>query len=137
MKNFAFKFLYIITSIIMVLELGFAVKSNLFTNISDLPKGAFEKSVSSPLGNKTINIYIVKNNLGVAIRGEIATADDTRNIFWQTGTDRADVVWLDDETVIINEIPLNSDDTFGYDCRRGYSLFDDGALAQNTTNFDK
>lgn len=137
MKNLGFKLLYIITLIIMALELGFAVKENLFTDIAELPTGVLERSISSPLGHKTLNIYLVKNNLGVAVRGEIATANSAHNIFWQTGIDSVDVVWLDDETVVINEIPLNANDTFGYDCRRGYSLFDDGALAQNFTKIDK
>lgn len=136
MKNIFLKLLYLITAIVMVINMGFAVKENLFTDISDLPTGVLKSATESPLGHKTMNIYVIKNNLGVAVRGEIVTADGSHNIFWQTGIDDVEARWLDESTVVINEIPINSDDTFGYDCRRGYSLFDDGSLEQNFTNFN-
>ena len=136
MKNLGFKILYAVTAIVVVAELCFAVKGSLFTDISKLPTGTPVSSSTSPSGEKTMNIYLVKNNLGVAIRGEIETNNTKHNIFWQTGIDEVEAVWLNDDTVVINEIPLNADDTFGYDCRRGYSLFDDGALEQNFTNFN-
>ncbi len=137
MRNIGFKILYLITAIIIVAELCFAVTGELFTDISKLPTGTFlsESSSVSPTGDKALNIYVVQNNLGVAIRGEIATEQGAHNIFWQTGIDSVETVWLDDNTVLINEIPLNANDTFGYDCRRGYSLFDEGSLEQNFTNF--
>ncbi len=135
MKNIGFKLLYVITAIIIVIELVLSVKGSLFTDIAQLPTGALESSSVSPSGEKTLNIYVVKNNLGAAIRGEILTKDSQYNIFWQTGIDTVEAAWLDDTTVVINEIPLNANDTFGYDCRRGYSLFDEGSLEQNFTNF--
>ena len=135
MKNIGFKILYLITALVIIVELGFAVKNSLFTDISQLPLGELESSSVSPSGEKTMNIYVVKNNLGVAIRGEIEQNSKKHNIFWQTGIDAVEAVWLNDDTVVINEIPLNADDTFGYDCRRGYSLFDEGSLEQNFTNF--
>ncbi len=135
MKNFGFKFLYFITAVIIIAELGFAVKGSLFTDIAELPVGTLTDTAVSPSGTKTMNIYLVKNNVGVAIRGEITKNGKSHNIFWQTGIDDVEAVWLDDETVIINEIPLEADDTFGYDSRRGYSLFDEGSLEQNFTNY--
>lgn len=136
MKNLGFKFLYVITAIVVIVELGFAVKGSLFTDISQLPTGTLQSSSSSPSGEKTMNIYVVENNLGIAIRGEIVSDNTSHNIFWQTGIDNVEALWLNDDTVVINEIPLNADDTFGYDCRRGYSLFDEGSLEQNFMNFD-
>ncbi len=135
MRNIGFKILYVITALVIIVELVFAVNGGLFTDIAELPTGTLASSSVSPSGEKKLNIYVVKNNLGVAIRGEISNGDDTHNIFWQTGIDDVEAVWLDDDTVVINEIPLNADDTFGYDCRRGYSLFDEGSLEQNFTNF--
>lgn len=137
MRNIAFKILYIVTALVMIVELSFAVKESLFTDISDLPIGVLESTTASPSGQKTMNIYVVKNNLGVAVRGEIVNDQVSHNIFWQTGIDTVEALWIDENTVLINEIPLNADDTFGYDCRRGYSLFDDGSLEQNFTNFSK
>lgn len=135
MRNIGFKILYVITALVVVVELGFAVKGGLFTDISELPTGMLAGSSVSPSGEKKLNIYVVENNLGVAVRGEISNGDDAYNIFWQTGIDTVEAVWLNDDTVMINEIPLNADDTFGYDCRRGYSLFEEGSLEQNFTNF--
>lgn len=135
MKNLIFKILYAVTAVIIIIELGFAIKGNLFSDIAQLPTGTLASSSDSPSGNKTMNIYLVKNNLGVAIRGEITENGKSHNIFWQTGIDKVEAVWINEETVMINEIPLNSNDTFGYDSRRGYSLFDEGSLEQNFTNF--
>lgn len=137
MKNIGFRILYIITAIIIIAELSFSVSRTLFTDIEKLPTGTLvsESSCVSPSGEKTLNIYLVKNNLGVAIRGEISTDEGSHNIFWQTGIDNVDAMWLNEDTVVINEIPLNANDRFGYDCRRGYSLFDEGSLEQNFTNF--
>ena len=137
MKNLGFKLLYAFTALIIVTELVFTVKCSLFSDISELPDGSLESSSVSPSGEKVMNIYLVKNNLGVAVRGEIINSNGSHNIFWQTGIDHVEALWLNDDTVVINEIPLNADDTFGYDCRRGYSLFDEGSLEQNFTNFEE
>ena len=136
MKNVGFKILYVVTALIIAVDIGFAVKGSLFTDIADLPTGTLRTASVSPSGEKTMNIYVVENNLGVAVRGEIEQNNTKYNIFWQTGIDEVEAVWLNEDTVVINEIPLNADDTFGYDCRRGYSLFDEGSLVQNFTNFN-
>lgn len=136
MRNIGFKILYFITVLVMIVEVGFSVKNSLFTDIADLPKGRFLQSFPYESGEKRMNVYLVKNNLGEAIRGEIENNGKAYNIFWQTGINEVEVVWLNADTVVINEIPLNVNDTFGYDCRRGYSIFDEGALEQNFTSFD-
>ncbi len=134
MKNIGFKILYTITAIVIIVEIGFAVKGSLFTDIAELPCGELSYSTQSPDYDKTLNVYVVKNNLGTAVRGEIVTKSDTHNIFWQTDIETVDAYWLDDHNIVINDIVLNSSDTFGYDCRRGYSLFDEGSLEQNFMN---
>lgn len=135
MKNIGFRILYVITAIVIIVEIACSVSDGLFTNIAELPTGTLTSSSISPSGEKKLNIYVVENNLGVAVRGEISTASDTYNIFWQTDINSVEAVWLNEDTVVINEIPLNAADTFGYDCRRGYSLFEEGSLEQNFTNF--
>lgn len=137
MKNTVFKILYVFTAMVMIVELGFAVKESLFTDIADLPKGTFVASAVSPSGDKTMNIYVVKNNIGKAVRGEIVQGNTKHNIFWQTGIDSVSATWVNDTIVLINEIPLNADDTFGYDCRRGYSLFDEGSLQEDFMDLEK
>ena len=137
MKNIGFKIFYVATLLVTVAELGFSLKDSLFTDISKLPTGTLTESIPSLSEERPreMNIYVVKNSLGEGVRVEIAEGDNKHNIFWQTGIDSIEAQWLDDNTVMINEIPLNADDAFGYDCRRGYSLFDEGSLEQNFTNF--
>lgn len=137
MKNIGFKLLYVITAVVMLIETGFSVKNSLFTDIADLPTGKLLYTEESPSGNKHLNVYVVKNNMGEAVRGEIATKTGSYNIFWQTDIETVDAFWLDEKNVVINDIILDSNDTFGYDCRRGYSLFDEGSLEQNFTNYEE
>lgn len=126
---------YIITAIVVVVNLCFAIKGSLFTDIADLPQGELQNQHYSPSRKKVMNIYLVENDLGVAIRGEIVTSEGKHNVFWQTDIDTVEARWLNEDTVLINDIPLDANDTFGYDCRRGYSLFDEGSLEQNFTDF--
>lgn len=134
MKNSGFKILYIVTALVIIIELAFAVKGSLFTDIAKLPEGELSYTAVSPSGEKFMNVYVVKNNLGTAVRGEIETQNSTHNIFWQTDIETVDVYWVDEHNIVINDIMLNADDTFGYDSRRGYSLFDEGSLEQNFMN---
>lgn len=137
MKNLGFKILYVLAAIVIFTDVGFAVKESLFSDIAELPTGTLQESLASPSKEKVMNVYVIKNNLGEAIRVEITDEDDKHNIFWQTGIGAIDAVWVDNETVMINQIPLNANDTFGYDCRRGYSLFDEGSLEQNFTSYEE
>lgn len=134
MKNLAFKILYFITALVIVVELGFAVKGSLFTDIAKLPKGELSYTAASPSGQKHMNVYLIENNVGTAVRVEIQNQNGNHNIFWQTDIDHVNAAWLDDQLIVINGITLNSDDYFGYDSRRGYSLFDEGSLEQNFMN---
>lgn len=137
MKNFGFKILYILAALIIFTDVGFAVKGSLFSDIADLPQGTLQNTLYSPSKEKVMNVYVVKNNLGNAVRVEIADEDKSHNIFWQTGIDMVEAKWTNDDTVMINDIPLDANDTFGYDCRRGYSLFDEGSLEQNFTSYEE
>ncbi len=137
MKSIGFKVLYVITAIVVIVEVAFSVNSSLFTDISELPKGTLMYSEKSPSGKKTVNIYLVENNLGTAVRGEIAEDGTSHNIFWQTGIDDVNVYWSDNKNIVINDIPLDSTDTFGYDCRRGYSLFNEGSIEQGFMNTEE
>lgn len=136
MKNAVFKIIYIITAVVVVINLVFVIKGGIFTDISKLPEGTLSYSDASPSGDRILNVYVVKNNLGVAVRGEIKTATQKYNIFWQVGSDLENAGWVDEHNIVINDITLDSGDKFGYDCRRGYSLFDEGSLAENSLRFE-
>ena len=60
MRNIGFKIVYLLTAVIMVIELIFSVKGSLFTDISKLPQGTLLYSFESPSGDKNLNIYVVK-----------------------------------------------------------------------------
>lgn len=137
MKNLWFKILYAITAIVVFADLTCTIRGSLFTDISQLPKGELSYSAVSPSGDKALNIYVVENNISTAVRGEIVTSTDKYNIFWQTDIETVDAYWNDEKNVVINDIMLDSGDLFGYDCRRGYSLFDEGSIEQNFANYEK
>lgn len=136
MKKAGFKILYVLTAIVVIINTAIGVKKSLFTDIADLPKGELSYSVTAPSGEKTMNIYVVKNNVGSGVRGEIVKDNTCYNIFWQTGIDTVDATWANEDYVVINDIPIEADSTFGYDCRRGISLFDEGSLEFNFINPD-
>lgn len=120
--------IYAITLAITLVNLFFTVKSSLFADINKLPKGEILYTISSPSGNKVINVYCVENSLGSAVRAELETNNETTNIFWQTGIDSVEVNWATNDIAIINSIPLDVSHGGFYDCRNGVSLFSDGAI---------
>ena len=136
MKNLGFRLLYLITALVVLANTVVSVKNELFTDINHLPEGTLAFSVENPSGSRTMNVYVISNNLGNAVRGEIVDEKESYNIFWQTGIDSVDVHWADDKNVVINNIPLDASDKFGYDCRRGTSLFDEGSLVENFVDPD-
>lgn len=120
--------IYIITLIITVVNLFFTIKNGLFSDINKLPKGEILYTISSPVGNKSINVYRVENSLGCAVRAEFKTNGKIKNVFWQTGIDTVDVYWENNDVAVINSIPLDVSHGGFYDCRNGVSLFSEGAI---------
>ena len=137
MKNIGFKLLYLLTAVVMFVEIGFAIRESLFTDISKLPTGTLVQAYASPNKDRVMNVYVVKNNVGEGVRIEIADTTEAYNIFWQTGIDEVEAKWTNNDTVLINDIPLDANNKEGYDCRRGYSLFDEGAVEDNFANFEE
>ena len=129
-KNILFKALYILAFLVMAANTCILTFKSLNPDINDLPKGDIITSYRSPNGRSRIDIYLVKNNLGTAVRGEYVTDDLCRNIYWQTGTDTAKVMWLSEKSIIIDSIPLNVK-TDKFDSRRGTAIFSEGVLAKN------
>ncbi len=127
-KNVPYLIFYILVLAVVIFNTAVNVKNGLFFDIEDLPTGTLIYSSPSPEGDSTLNIYRVQNVLGTAVRGEVADQSGTDNIFWQTDIDTVDAVWLDNDSVEINGIPLIVSKGGTYDCRRGSSLFQDGAV---------
>lgn len=128
-KNIFFICVYIIALAVTVFNLGATVKESLFSDISSLPTGEAAASFSSPKADKVINTYLVENSLGTAIRAEVSLKNGSkRNVFWQTDLDTVEVVWQTNSVVMINSIPIDVSNGGYYDCRRGKSLFQSGAI---------
>lgn len=127
------RILYIFTVLIVLANTVFSVVNSLSPDINDLPEGKLLFSSISPSGTSEVNFYLVKNNLGKAIRGEKITDGKKTNIYWQTDIDTVNAVWVDEYGIVINNIPLNiKKDKF--DSRRGTSIFSEGVLAENITD---
>lgn len=123
-----FIIIYVITLAITLVNLFFTARSSLFADINQLPQGKILYSVTSPAGNKEINVYCIKNSLGSAVRAELKTGNETTNVFWQTGIETVDMYWQNNDVAVINSIPLDVSHGGFYDCRNGVSLFKDGAI---------
>ena len=120
--------IYVFALAITLVNVFFTVKSSLFADINKLPQGEILYTVSSPSGDKAINVYCVENSLGSAVRAELETDGKLINVFWQTGIDSVEVSWTNDDVAVINSIPLDVCHGGFYDCRNGVSLFKEGAL---------
>ncbi len=129
-KKLLWRAVYVLAFAVTLVNVIFSLKNYLFADINDLPRGKCVSSVSSPDGYRTVDVYVVKNSLGTAVRGELTFTEtgEHKNIFWQTGISKVYVHWEGDEVVYFNEVPVSGNGANSYDCRRGTSLFTDGAL---------
>lgn len=135
-NNILIKVLYILAFLIITANTAISAVKSLTPDINDLPSGELLFSSVSPSGKLKVDFYIVKNNMGSAIRGELIDGDHRTNIYWQTGIDTADVIWQNDYSIIINELPINVL-TDKFDSRRGTAIFSEGSTAEQITNNNK
>lgn len=93
----------------LILLVAFLLLFTSCYNLSNLPKGKMIKSYDSPNKNYTINIYLCDGGATTdfAIRGELVDNFNTKNIYWGYHEEDANVVWIDEENVIINGRKLN------------------------------
>lgn len=127
-KDLFFKIIYLLTAVVVLFNTFSHLKESLFFDIEELPEGKLACTAVSPDGEKTVNVYLVSNALGDAVRGELVADGKTKNIFWQTGINETEAYWLNEDEVLINQMPLNITLGGDYDCRKGTSLFQEGAL---------
>ncbi len=135
-KNLPFIIVYVLAVAVTVVNTVFLVKSSVFYDINDLPKGELVETVKSPDNKSELNIYKIKNNIGVAVRGELNNSGKKTNVFWQTGIEETQALWQDNSVVEINGVLIDVLDGGTYDSRRGVSLFQEGAIEgeENTDN---
>lgn len=83
-----------------------------FISMESLPKGEFLTEESSPDGKYTLKAYVTNGGAttSYAIRGELVfneKSGKTKNIYWNYREEDAEISWLDNDTVIINNRTLN------------------------------
>lgn len=128
MKKAPFFIMYFLAITITLINTFYTVKGSVFSDINDLPNGELLYSAKSPDRSCRINIYRIKNNIGVAVRGELQVNNKTKNVFWQTDIDDVETVWENKRVVNINGVSIDVIGGGYYDCRRGVSLFQEGAI---------
>lgn len=79
--------------------------------MDQLPNGEFMDTVYSPNGTYQINSYLVSGNATTdfSVRCEVVeiSSGKKRNIYWEYHCETADIEWIDDTNVKINEKKLN------------------------------
>ncbi len=81
-----------------------------FISMSSLPEGEYINSYKNSEADCKINIYLCSGSAttGYSIRGEVEYKNArTKNIYWSYNEQRAEVSWIDSETVNINGRVLN------------------------------
>ncbi|MBR4073147.1 MAG: hypothetical protein IKK24_04300, partial [Clostridia bacterium] len=103
-NNIFFKCFYILAGIILLFNTISDLGDSLFYSIEELPQGQKQAEFLSPQGDKKIEVYLIKNNLGVAVRAQYINLDTKahKNIYWQTDTEIMQVDWVNNSIVNIN-----------------------------------
>lgn len=83
-----------------------------FVSMESLPKGEFLVEESSPDGKFTLKAYVTNGGAttSYAVRGELVFNEKngkTKNIYWNYREEDAEISWVDNDTVIINNHTLN------------------------------
>lgn len=83
-----------------------------FISMESLPKGEFLTEESSPDGKYTLKAYVTNGGAttSYAIRGELIFNEKkgkTKNIYWNYREEVAEISWIDNDTVLINNRTLN------------------------------
>ena len=78
-----------------------------FFDMSRLPEGDFLTEETSPDGAYTVKAYLTNGGAttSYSIRGELVqnkNSGKTKNIYWNSGEETADIEWAGQDTVVIN-----------------------------------
>ncbi|WP_156151287.1 DUF5412 domain-containing protein [Domibacillus indicus] len=108
-----------VTALLVAGLLGYGIYWAFF-DMNRLPEGDLISKVNSPDGTYTIKAYVSNGGATVApaVRGELTFNKEKRaskNIYWNYREDKANIHWIDEDTVIINEKELTvPDETFDF-----------------------
>lgn len=96
----------------LVLILLGAFVYSFFISMESLPEGDYLSEESSPDGKYTLKAYVTNGGAttSYAVRGELVFNEKngkTKNIYWDYREETAEISWVDEDTVIINNRTLN------------------------------
>ena len=108
-RNKQWKKVFVVLSIIFILFItliGYGVYWAFF-DMDRLPTGDYLTEETSPSGTYTLKAFLTNGGATTpfAIRGELVfnkRKHKTKNIYWNTHEEVAEIDWQDDDTVIIN-----------------------------------
>lgn len=129
-KGTFFNFYVLLALLVILINSFYLVKDNFFINIESVPEGVYAYSDFSPNGKIELRVYNIELPVGNSVRITETKDNKTRNIFWQTGTQKAKIKWKNSNSVIINGIDLDLKDGEYFDCRSIESLFNDGKMGR-------
>lgn len=103
---------YILTAIVIIINIAFFVRDSFFGSLKVLPKGDFLFSAMSPTGEYTVSMYSINSNIKSAARGELVTVDSNgqinrKNIYWNVGKEGAMVTWITSTIVSIDDVLID------------------------------
>ena len=103
----------VVITILLIIPLTSCGKINdlIFRSMDNLPKGEFVSAHDSPSKEYTLYIYLCGGNATTdfSIRGELVNNSDNNknNIYWSYHEQEAEVEWIDEDTIVINEKTLD------------------------------
>ena len=89
------------------------------SGMDSLPDGDYMESYESPNGKYVLNSYLCSGNATTdfSVRCEVVKKEtgEKRNIYWQYHCENADIKWIDNKTVNINNQTLDvTKDTYDW-----------------------
>ena len=130
-KNAFFLCFYSITFLVLIINAVFLFCDNAFVNINDVPKGEYQKSYFSNDHKTELKVYVVKTEIGNGVRITRTKHNKTENIYWQANQEKVKIYWIDNNTVLINNVRLDLLKGETYDCRNAGAIFNDGLTGWN------
>ena len=127
-KSIFFLIFYCLAFLVIVLNSVYLVLDNVYVDISDVPEGEYKFASSSPNGERELKVYIVRTDIGDAVRITQTQNNKTENIFWQTNVSEANIYWQDNNSVNINGIMLELSNGDVFDSRYMRSIFNGGLM---------
>jgi hypothetical protein len=127
-KNAFFVCFYALAFIVMLINGIYLAINNIYVDMSDVPSGEYVSSSLSPDKSRELKIYIVETKIGNAVRVSCTRNGETKNVFWQTNVDNANIGWNNNNVVFINGIRLDFDKGETFDSQSMKSIFNGGLM---------